>query len=138
MSKALQAKMLRAVEAGEVRRIGENDSRRIDVRFVAATNVDLKGAVDAGDFRSDLYYRLNVHRVHMPPLRERPGDLRPLVDHFLERYRRGHRRRRLRRAGVDSPRGLRLSGERPSARAHHPARRRDRAGPAARAGRSAR
>ena len=89
MSKALQAKMLRAVEAGEVRRIGENDSRRIDVRFVAATNVDLKGAVDSGDFRSDLYYRLNVHRVHMPPLRERPGDLRPLVDHFLERYRAG-------------------------------------------------
>jgi len=59
------------------------------VRFVAATNVDLKGAVDAGDFRSDLYYRLNVHRVHMPPLRERPGDLRPLVDHFLERYKAG-------------------------------------------------
>jgi DNA-binding NtrC family response regulator len=86
MSKALQAKMLRAVEAGEVRRIGENDSRRIDVRFVAATNVDLKGAVDSGDFRSDLYYRLNVHRVHMPPLRERPGDLRALVDYFLERY----------------------------------------------------
>jgi len=86
MSKALQAKMLRAVEAGEVRRIGENDTRRVDVRFVAATNVDLKAAVDAGDFRSDLYYRLNVHRVHMPPLRERPGDLRSLVDHFLERY----------------------------------------------------
>jgi DNA-binding NtrC family response regulator len=86
MSKALQAKMLRAVEAGEVRRIGENDSRRIDVRFVAATNVDLKSMVDAGEFRSDLYYRLNVHRVHMPPLRERHGDVRLLVDHFLERY----------------------------------------------------
>jgi DNA-binding NtrC family response regulator len=86
MSKALQAKMLRAVEAGEVRRIGENDSRRIDVRFVAATNVDLKSMVDAGEFRSDLYYRLNVHRVHMPPLRERQGDVRLLVDHFLERY----------------------------------------------------
>ena len=86
MSKALQAKMLRAVEAGEVRRIGENDTRRIDVRFIAATNVDLKSAVDAGEFRSDLYYRLNVHRVHMPPLRDRKGDLRLLVDHFLERY----------------------------------------------------
>jgi two-component system response regulator HydG len=86
MSKALQAKLLRAVEAGEVRRIGENDSRRVDVRFVAATNVDLKNAVDAGDFRSDLYYRLNVHRIHMPPLREREGDARLLAEHFLARY----------------------------------------------------
>ena len=86
MSQALQAKLLRAFEAGEVRRIGENDSRRVDVRFVAATNVDLKGAVDAGEFRSDLYYRLDVHRIHMPPLRERAGDLRLLVDHFLEKY----------------------------------------------------
>ncbi len=86
MSKALQAKLLRALEAGEVRRIGENDSRRIDVRFVAATNVDLKGAVDSGEFRNDLYYRLNLHRIHMPPLRERTGDLRLLVDHFLEKY----------------------------------------------------
>ena len=86
MSQALQAKLLRAFEAGEVRRVGENDSRRVDVRFVAATNVDLKGAVDAGEFRSDLYYRLHVHRIHMPPLRERAGDLRLLVDHFLEKY----------------------------------------------------
>jgi DNA-binding NtrC family response regulator len=86
MSQALQAKLLRAVEAGEVRRIGENDSRRVDVRFVAATNVDLKSAVDAGDFRSDLYYRLNVHRIHMPPLREREGDVRLLAEHFLARY----------------------------------------------------
>src|SRR4029079_11088947 len=81
MSTTLQAKLLRAVEAGEVRRIGENDSRKVDVRFVAATNVDLKAAVDAGEFRTDLYYRLNVHRIHMPPLRERTGDLRLLVDH---------------------------------------------------------
>jgi DNA-binding NtrC family response regulator len=86
MSKALQAKLLRVLEAGEVRRIGENDSRRVDVRFVAATNVDLKAAVAAGDFRSDLYYRLHVHRIHMPPLRERAGDLRQLVDYFLEKY----------------------------------------------------
>ena len=89
MSKALQAKLLRALEAGEVRRIGENDSRRVDVRFVAATNVDLKNAVDSGEFRNDLYYRLNVHRVHMPPLRDRPGDLRLLIEHFLARYRDG-------------------------------------------------
>jgi DNA-binding NtrC family response regulator len=86
MSKGLQAKLLRVLEAGELRRIGENDSRRVDVRFVAATNVDLKGAVEAGEFRSDLYYRLHVHRIHMPPLRERAGDLRLLVNHFLEKY----------------------------------------------------
>ena len=86
MSKPVQAKLLRAVEAGEVRRIGENDSRKVDVRFVAATNVDLKAAVDAEEFRSDLYYRLHVHRVHMPPLRDRAEDLRLLVDHFLGKY----------------------------------------------------
>jgi DNA-binding NtrC family response regulator len=86
MSKSVQAKLLRAVEAGEVRRIGENDSRKVDVRFVAATNVDLKAAVDAGEFRSDLYYRLHVHRIHMPPLRDRPDDLRLLVDHFVGKF----------------------------------------------------
>ncbi len=86
MSKALQAKLLRAVDSGEVRRIGENDSRRVDVRFVAATNVDLKAAIDAGEFRSDLYYRLHVHRVHMPPLRERGGDVQLLADHFMTRF----------------------------------------------------
>jgi two-component system response regulator HydG len=89
MSRALQAKLLRALESGEVRRIGENESRSVDVRFVAATNVDLKAAVDAGEFRGDLYYRLNVHHVHMPPLRERPGDVPQLVEHFLTRYGRG-------------------------------------------------
>jgi DNA-binding NtrC family response regulator len=85
MSQSVQAKLLRAVESGEVRRIGENDSRRVDVRFVAATNVDLNAAIEAGHFRSDLYYRLNVHHVHMPPLRDRPGDVRQLVAFFLAR-----------------------------------------------------
>jgi DNA-binding NtrC family response regulator len=86
MSTSLQAKLLRALESGEIRRIGENDSRRVDVRFVTATNVDLQAAVDAGSFRSDLFYRVNVHRVHMPPLREREGDVRLLATFFLERY----------------------------------------------------
>jgi transcriptional regulator with PAS, ATPase and Fis domain len=86
MPKPLQAKLLRALEAGEVRRIGENENRLVDVRFVAATNVDLKQAVDAGEFRTDLFYRLNVHRVHLPPLREREGDVRLLIEHFLEQY----------------------------------------------------
>ena len=85
MAAAVQAKLLRALEAGEVRRIGENDPRRVDVRFVAATNSDLQSAVDAGTFRNDLFYRLNVHRIHLPPLRERPGDIEELVDFFLHR-----------------------------------------------------
>ena len=86
LTKALQAKLLRALESGEVRRIGENDSRTVDVRFVAATNIDLKAATAAGEFRSDLYYRVHVHHVHMPPLRERSGDIPLLVAHFLARY----------------------------------------------------
>jgi two-component system response regulator HydG len=86
MPNTLQAKLLRTLEFGEVRRIGENESRVVDVRFLAATNIDLKQAVDRGEFRSDLFYRLNVHRVHLPPLRERDGDVRLLIEHFLGRY----------------------------------------------------
>ncbi len=86
MPPTLQAKLLRALESGEVRRIGENDSRAVDVRFVAATNTDLQSAVSAGTFRPDLFYRLHVHRIHVPPLRERCGDVAILIDHFLSRY----------------------------------------------------
>ena len=86
MAAGVQAKLLRALEAGEVRRIGENDPRRVDVRFVAATNADLPAAVDAGSFRSDLFYRLNVHRIHLPPLRDRRGDIAQLLEFFLERF----------------------------------------------------
>jgi two-component system response regulator HydG len=86
MPRSLQAKLLRALESGEVRRIGENENRVVDVRFVAATNVDLNRAVEAGEFRTDLYYRLNVHHVHLPALREREGDVRLLIEHFLARY----------------------------------------------------
>ncbi len=86
MSPPLQAKLLRTIESGEVRRLGSNDSRSIDVRFLAATNADLRAAVQAGTFRQDLYYRLNVHHIHLPPLRERAGDVRRLAQHFLDRY----------------------------------------------------
>ena len=86
MPKGLQAKLLRALESGEVRRIGENETRRVDVRFVAATNVDIRSAVESGEFRSDLFYRLNVHHIHLPPLRERGEDVRRLIEHFLSRY----------------------------------------------------
>ncbi len=86
MPKGLQAKLLRALEAGEIRRIGENDTRQVDVRFLAATNVDIQSAVEVGEFRSDLFYRLNVHRIHLPPLRERGEDVQLLIEQFLARY----------------------------------------------------
>jgi len=86
MPKTLQAKLLRALEAGEVRRIGENETRRVDVRFLAATNLDIQSAIDNGDLRSDLFYRLNVHRIHLPPLRERGEDLTILIEHFIQRF----------------------------------------------------
>jgi two-component system response regulator HydG len=89
MPSGLQAKLLRALESGEVRRIGENELRHVDVRFLAATNADLQQAVSSGAFRNDLFYRLNVHRIHLPSLRERGGDIDLLLDHFLQRYRAG-------------------------------------------------
>ncbi len=85
LSNALQAKLLRALESGEIRRIGENASRHVDVRFLTATNIDLKAATTTGEFRTDLYYRIHVHHVHLPPLRERTGDIPLLVAHFLAR-----------------------------------------------------
>jgi two-component system response regulator HydG len=86
MPGTLQAKLLRALEAGEVRRIGENETRRVDVRFLAATNLDIQSAIDNGHFRRDLFYRLNVHRIHLPPLRERGEDLGILIEHFIQRF----------------------------------------------------
>jgi len=85
-SPAVQAKLLRAVEEGEIRRLGETEPRQVDVRLVVATSRDLLEEVKASRFRQELYYRLNVLTVSLPPLRERREDIPVLVHHFLKNY----------------------------------------------------
>ncbi len=79
---ALQAKLLRVLEEGEIRRLGAHDSRKVDVRVIAATAKPLDRAVESGEFRDDLYYRLNVVNLHLPPLRDRREDVGALIAHF--------------------------------------------------------
>jgi two-component system response regulator HydG len=81
-----QAKLLRAIQENEIRRVGENKPIRVNVRVIAATNQDLLTAVAEKRFRQDLYYRLNVARFQLPPLRERREDIVDLVNYFLEKY----------------------------------------------------
>jgi len=83
---ALQAKFLRVLEDRAVTRIGGRSAKKIDFRLIAATNEDLEGLVRAGRFREDLYYRINVVPIAMPALRDRPGDVPLLLDHFLRFY----------------------------------------------------
>jgi len=86
MSLPHQAKLLRVLEEGEVQRVGRNKPLPVDIKIVAATNVGLEEAVRDGRFRSDLYYRVNVAEVRLPPLRERGEDILLLAQHFLERH----------------------------------------------------
>ena len=92
MSASTQAKVLRALQDGEYTPLGSNRTRNADVRVIAATNRDLARAVAAGQFREDLYYRLNVVNLEMPPLRERGRDITTLAEHFLEVLNREHGR----------------------------------------------
>jgi transcriptional regulator with PAS, ATPase and Fis domain len=82
----LQVKLLRALQEGEVRRLGEDKSRMVDVRVVSATNRDLEAEVEAGSFRRDLFYRLNVVPIRIPPLRSRQEDILPLAEFFLDKF----------------------------------------------------
>jgi len=85
-SEEIQVKLLRALQTGEVQRLGAAQSETADVRVVAATSRDLPGMIAAGRFREDLYYRLAVIPIELPPLRERPGDVEALIDHFLAAF----------------------------------------------------
>ncbi len=82
----MQVKLLRAVQYGEFERVGGIRTKKVDVRLIGATNRDLRQAVERSEFRDDLYYRLNVVQVHLPPLRERRSDIPLLIDHFLAKF----------------------------------------------------
>lgn len=86
ISPSMQAKLLRVLQEHEIKRVGGTETIKIDVRIIAATNKNLEELVAQKKFREDLYYRLNVVTIHLPPLRERPGDIKLLAEHFLRKY----------------------------------------------------
>ncbi|MBK6897063.1 MAG: sigma-54-dependent Fis family transcriptional regulator [Alphaproteobacteria bacterium] len=86
MHPQLQAKLLRAIQEREITRVGSNDSVKVDVRIIATSNRNLEQSVQKGEFREDLYFRLNVVNLALPPLRERPGDIRILAQFFIDKY----------------------------------------------------
>ncbi|HRT94602.1 MAG TPA: sigma-54 dependent transcriptional regulator [Planctomycetota bacterium] len=90
-SPSLQVKLLRAIQEREFERVGGTETVSLDVRFILATNYDLRQEVEDGNFRKDLFYRVNVVPIHMPPLRERVGDIPLLAEHFLRLYARQNR-----------------------------------------------
>lgn len=102
---ALQAKLLRVLESGEFEVIGSSQSQRVDVRVLSASNIDFDAYIRAGNFRQDLFYRLNTVTIDIPPLRERIDDIAPLAQHFLDQYGRKYQRAGL---GFDSGAGRAL------------------------------
>ena len=115
MSLRTQAKVLRVLQEGEVERIGSQKTLRVEVRVIAATNKDLEDAITRGEFREDLFFRLSVIPVAVPPLRERPEDVEPLIQHFVTQFCRENsgRPRRFSEAALDA---LRRHGWRGNAR----------------------
>ena len=89
MPGTLQSKLLRVLQDREIRPVGGTDLVKVDVRIVSATHQDLRAKIESGDFRQDLYYRLNVIPIHIPPLRERPEDVARLAHVFMERHAHG-------------------------------------------------
>jgi two-component system response regulator HydG len=90
MPMATQVKLLRVLEDSQITRVGDNKPIKVNVRLVSATNRDLEEAVESGDFRRDLYYRIKVITIHLPSLRERREDIVPLVDHFRKQFVKRH------------------------------------------------
>ena len=86
LSLGQQARLLRVLQSGELERVGDSRTRKVDVRVIAATNADLRAEVAAGRFREDLLFRLNTIEIHLPPLHQRPEDIAPLAQYFLERH----------------------------------------------------
>lgn len=86
LNKSVQVKLLRFLESGEIRRVGENDPFRVDVRVLCATNRDLREMIEGDLFREDLFFRLNTFEIHLPPLRERKADIPALANHMLARF----------------------------------------------------
>ena len=122
---AIQVKLLRVLQEREFERLGGTKTLKVDVRVVAATNQDLRAALEQGTFREDLYYRLNVVPISIPPLREHKEDIPYLADHFLARFAResakpDHRHYACAHENAD---GFPLAGQRPGTRKHHRARR---------------
>ena len=120
----MQAKLLRVLQEGEYERVGSSRTRRADVRVIAATHHDLKTAVASGQFRADLYYRLNVFPITVPPLRERREDIPSLVWFFIHNHQRelGRHITRVPDTGDECARSARLAGQRARARKRHRAR----------------
>jgi Nif-specific regulatory protein len=103
LSLATQVKLLRVLQAREFERVGGTETRKVNIRVVAATNKDLEKAIAGRQFREDLYHRLNVFTIFVPPLRERKSDILLLADHFLEKFTREHRKqvRRISTPAID-------------------------------------